>query len=180
MVVGEAQTYYDGDGGGMDNRYNSYDNRKSYETNSYEPTTTPSYGNDNNDNRKSYETNSYEPTTTPSYGMDDNSYQKTYGKDNGYDQSQYKSSSSTSDYKPKYQSYDGKDNYKSSKDSSSKKSVSLNKIKCINTNLNINGNNSGNVSIGNKGAEEGYLGAYSSGDGGYGSEGYKKDKGLHV
>ena len=58
---------------------------------------------------------------------------------------------------------------KSKKDDS--KSVDINKIKCINTNLNINGNNTGNVNVGNKGqisaAEEGYLGANS-----YGSEGY--------
>jgi hypothetical protein len=63
--------------------------------------------------------------------------------------------------------------------------VSVNKLKCINTNININGNNAGNVSIGNKGAaEEGYLGAYSAASSGYGGEGYydghndKKDKGL--
>jgi hypothetical protein len=54
--------------------------------------------------------------------------------------------------------------------------VSVNKLKCINTNININGNNAGNVSIGNKGAaEERYLGAYSSDGGGYGGDdGYSK------
>jgi hypothetical protein len=75
---------------------------------------------------------------------------------------------------PEYQSsyYGGKDNnYKSTKDS-----TSLNKIKCINDNININGENAGDVNIGNKGGiaeEEGYLGSYSSKDGGgYGGAGY--------
>jgi hypothetical protein len=76
------------------------------------------------------------------------------------------------DYKAKYSS--DNNNYKSKE--SSKSVISINKIKCINTNLNINGNNAGNISIGNKG--QGYLGAYSSdggSDGGYGgSEGYSK------
>ncbi|HET8857290.1 MAG TPA: hypothetical protein VFM28_07160 [Nitrososphaeraceae archaeon] len=106
---------------------------------------------------------------------DRKSYDKrSYGNHNGYYESQYQPSYKP-DYKPKYPSYDGKDDRRDkSKDSS--KSVSLNKIKCINTNLNINGNNAGNVSIGNKGGltEEGYLGAYSSA-GGYGSEGYYND-----
>ena len=46
-------------------------------------------------------------------------------------------------------SYD-KDNRDKSKDSSSK-SVSLNKIKCINDNININGGNTGEINAGNKG-----------------------------
>ena len=61
-----------------------------------------------------------------------------------------------------YETSYGKDNniYKSTKDSNSK-SITINKIKCINTNLNINGGNAGDVNIGNKG--QGYLGAYSYG-----------------
>ena len=54
-------------------------------------------------------------------------------------------------------------NYEKSKDIS--KSISVNKIKCINDNININGVNAGNISIDNKG--EGYQGANS-----YSSEGY--------
>jgi hypothetical protein len=84
------------------------------------------------------------------------------------------------DYKPIYPSYE-KDNRDKSKDSS--KSVSINKIKCINNNININGVNSGDINIGNKGgvaAAEGYSG---SGANSYGGEGYydghsKKDKGF--
>ena len=79
-------------------------------------------------------------------------------------------------------------NYKPQKDSNSK-SVSINKLKCINTNININGNNTGDVNIGNKGAaaDGGYVGSgYSSNNGGYdGGEGYydngydnKRDKGF--
>ena len=147
------------------------------DSNSYEPT-TPSYGNDNNDNRKSYKTNSYEPIT-PSYG-NENNYQKTYGKDNIYDKSQYQSYKP--DYKPKYPSYE-KDDRDKSKDSK----FDINKIKCINNNVNINGNNIGDINVGNKGqaayAEEGYLGAYSSGGSGYSGERYydgynKQDKGF--
>ena len=67
-------------------------------------------------------------------------------------------------------SYD-RDNRDKSKDSSSK-SVSINKLKCINTNLNINGENAGNVSIGNKG--QGYLGTNSYGAGYY--DGYGNNK----
>jgi hypothetical protein len=121
------------------------------------------YGMDND--RKSYKTNSYETTT--SYG-NDNNYQKTYGKDDSYDKPQY--SSYKPDYKPQYPSY-GKD--KSNKDSSS---VSINKLNCINNNVNINGNNTGDINIGNKGSSgtgEGYLGVGSYGDEGYG----KQDKG---
>jgi hypothetical protein len=79
----------------------------------------------------------------------DNRYQKSYGKD---------------------------DNRDKSKDI---KSIDINKIKCINTNININGNNAGNISLGNKGAAEGYSGAYSSGSNGYSDKGYsKQDKGF--
>jgi hypothetical protein len=68
-------------------------------------------------------------------------------------------------------------NYKS-KDTN----VNINKIKCINDNININGINSGDVDVCNKGADKGYLGAYSSGGSGYGIgggydgyyDGYKK------
>ncbi len=69
--------------------------------------------------------------------------------------------------------YDGMDNsyYKSQKDSS--KSVLINKLKCLNNNININGNNTGDINIGNKG--QGYLGVSSSDGIGYdGSEGYSK------
>jgi hypothetical protein len=102
--------------------------------------------------------------------------------DNGYE-SQYPSSYKPN-YKPAYPSYGKDDRDKSTKDN---KSVDIKKIKCINTNLNINGNNAGNVSIGNKGGltEEGSVGSYSSGSSGYGYEGYyngynnnKKDKGF--
>ena len=153
---------------GVDNLYNSYKSQNPPEykdNNNYGPEYIPKYTDD-----KKY--NSYEPKT--SYGMDDNNYQKTYGKDNSYDKSQYQSYKP--DYKPQYPSY-GKDK---SKDSS--KSVSINKIKCINNNLNINGNNAGNVSLGNKGAAEegGYLGGYSSGGYNEYHDGYnnKQDKGF--
>ncbi len=43
--------------------------------------------------------------------------------------------------------YGEKDNYKSTKDSS--KNVGINKIKCINDNININGINAGNIKAGN-------------------------------
>jgi hypothetical protein len=64
--------------------------------------------------------NSYEPIA--GYGMDNN-YKKSYGNDN-YESTEYPSYKP--DYKPEYQSYGEKDNYKSSKDSSS---VSINKLK---------------------------------------------------
>ena len=70
-------------------------------------------------------------------------------------------------------------NYKISKDNSKSNTISINKIKCINDNLNINGRNAGDVNLGNKGqAGEGYLGANSySGEGYYNGHG-KKDKGF--
>jgi hypothetical protein len=119
------------------------------------------YGMDNYDNKKSYD-------------------KKPYGNENDYGyESQYQPSYKPN-YKPtEYPSYFGKDNnyYKSQKDSNNKKSITLNKIKCINDNININGNNTGNISIDNNGAaEEGYVGVYSSNGGGYdGSEGYYDD-----
>ena len=56
--------------------------------------------------------------------------------------------------------YGIQDNYKSTKDSSN-----LNKIKCINTNININGVNSGDVNVGNKDqlVQERYLSAKTFG-----------------
>jgi hypothetical protein len=131
----------------MDNRYNSYGPIPEYPDNNYY--------------------NSYESD----YGMDKD--KKTYGTDSY--ESKYPSYKH--DYKPAYPSY-GKDDKrdKSSKDSS--KSVSINKLNCINTNLNINGNNTGDINVGNKGAtEEGYLGAYSSGSGGYGGGEYDSKQG---
>lgn len=117
-----------------------------------------------------YEYNNYGP---PEY--QDNRYHKSYGNDNGYDKSQY-SSSYKPDYKSKYTSYDKKDS-----------STIINKIKCTTNNIVVNGNNTGDVNIGHNDqvptAEEGYLGAYSSG-GGYDSERYnngydnKKNKGF--
>ena len=113
------------------------------------------------------------------YGMDDryDIYEPTeYPSE--YTDNQYNT------YEPR--EYPSDNNYKSEKNSSSK-SVSLNKIKCINNNVNINGNNTGNINLGNKGTaqEGGYSDAYSSGgSGGYGGEGYndgyddKKDKGI--
>ena len=74
------------------------------------------------------------------------------------------------------QPYHGVDNsYEKSKDISSK-SISVNKVKCINDNININGVNSGDVNVGNKGQvatsnAEGNLDAYSSDS----SEGYYYD-----
>src|SRR5215211_314441 len=105
--------------------------------------------------------NRYEPTVKD-YG-NENNYQKTYGKDNN------------NNY------------YKSKKDSSS---VSINKINCINPNVNFNGDNNGNIitfaaspgrTTANAGTDEGELsaGSFSGGnDGGrYYDDGYnKKDK----
>ena len=155
---------------GMDTRHSSYepepeDRDKGYY--SYEPGYPKSsdqiynsYGHEYSPEYKDKEFNSYEPDP--------------YGMDNDYDKKSY-------EHESKYPPYGKDDRYKSTKDSSSKKSVSLNKIKCINNNVNINGNNAGNVSIGNKGqaayAEERYSGAYSSGGNGEGYDnGYKKQK----
>src|SRR5215208_4981216 len=109
----------------------------------------------------------------PYYGMDDRydsyeaepEYPPEYTDNDSYEPTEYPAY--TPDYKPAYSSY-GKDNRDKSKDSSSK-SISINKVKCININSNINGNNTGNVSLGNKG--QGYLGASSSDGSGYDGEG---------
>ena len=158
MITGaaQAQSYYDDD-----RMYNDY--------NSYGPT---DYYRDDKD--KKYD-DSYGPTD---YRMDNNN-RKSYGNDNGYE-SQYQPSLKP-DYKPKYPSYGTDDRRDKSKDSSSK-SVSLNNLNCINTNININGNNTGDINLGNKGADKGYSSAYSSNGGGkgYGNDGYdnKRDKGF--
>jgi hypothetical protein len=103
-------------------------------------------------------------------------YPSSYSQD--YEQPEYPSYQP--DYKPEYPS---DNNYKSEKDSSN--SVSLNKLKCINNNVNINGNNTGDINVGNSGKsatgsgtdDEGYIGAYSSGGNGEGYDnGYKKQK----
>jgi hypothetical protein len=107
-------------------------------------------------------------------GMDDSYGSSNYGNDNsyGYEQSQYQ---------PSYGKDDKRDKSKDIKN------IDINKLKCINTNININGNNTGDINVGNKG--QGSLGAYSSGDSGSGyggsGEGYsdngydkKKDKGF--
>jgi hypothetical protein len=114
--------------------------------------------------------------------MDNNNYEKSYGNNNYYE-SQYPSSYQPS-YKPQYQLYEKGNyhNYKSTtKDSS--KSVSINKLKCINTNININGVNSGDIYVGNKHQVE--SSASSFGNYGERYNGYydvynnnKKDKGF--
>jgi len=111
------------------------------------------------------------------YGMDDkyDSYEPIYPSE--YTDNQYNT------YEPR--EYTSDNNYKSKKDSSN--SVSINKLKCINNNVNINGNNTGDINVGNSGRsasspgtdDEGYLGVGSSGGGNYGEgydNGYKKQK----
>jgi len=144
----QAQPYY----GGMDDRYNSYEP---------EPEYPPQYP------QKEY--NNYEQ---PEYGMD--SYEKPSYRNDYYEQPR-EYPSYKPDYKPEYPSYEKDNNYKS-KDSSSS-SVSLNKLNCINNNVNINGNNNGTINVGNSGksatgsgTDEGYLGVGSLG--GNGEEGY--------
>jgi hypothetical protein len=111
----------------------------------------------------------------PYYGMDRYDDMKSYGMDDSYGPTDYgmdndRKSYDNSYYKSQYSSYDKHDRDKSKKDS--KKSVSINKFNCINTNLNINGNNTGDINVGNKG--QGYLGVSSS-SGGYGDDdGYSK------
>jgi hypothetical protein len=192
----EGQPYYSD---AIKNRYNSYEPTSEYSP-KYEY--LPKYTDRNSPkyeyppkytDRNSYYNNYESSTTSGAYGMENND-RKSYEKNNdNYDvSSEYPSSSyKLNSYKPaEYpSSYGGKDNnnyYKSQKDSSSsKKSVDINKVKCINDNLNIEGENTGNITIGNKG--KGSLGAYSSAGGsGYGgSEGYydngynkKKDKDI--
>jgi hypothetical protein len=70
-----------------------------------------------------------------------------------------------------YSSY-GKENYKSTKDS-----VSKNKIKCINDNININGVNSGDVNVGNKEQVKSLANSFGDGERYYDDEySNKKDK----
>src|SRR5918995_2689976 len=123
--------------------------------------------------------NSYEPE----YEID--SYKKSYINDY-YEQPEYQSYKL--DYKSQYPS-NGQDSdnnyYKSKKDSIS--SVSINKLDCINNNVNINGNNTGDVNVGNSGrlatgsgTDEGYLDVgslYGNGEEGYDNNGYNKQKG---
>jgi hypothetical protein len=157
-----------------DKKYNNFghdyppkytDDRK---YNSYEP----DYGMDND--KKSYKTNSYEPTTT-SYG-NDNNYQKTYGNDNSYDKSQYQSFKL--DYKPQYPSY-GKDKSKDSSSISINKLNCINNNVNINGNNagNVSIGNKGQAPIAEEGYSGAYS---SGGGGVYSSEGYnnKQDKGF--
>jgi hypothetical protein len=109
--------------------------------------------------------NSYNSYESDHYGMDNND-KKSYGNDNSYDKPQYQPSYK-SDYKQKYSSY-GEKYDKSNKDNS--KSVTINKINCINTNININGNNTGDINLGNKG--QGYVGIPQSDAEGYYDNGY--------
>jgi hypothetical protein len=138
------------DYGGMDNRYNTYEPEPRYQIQYAD--------NEYNSYEPSYEKDTYE---TPSYG------------NNNYEPREYPSYKP--DYKPEYPS---DNNYKSKKDSSN--SVSLNKLNCVNNNVNINGNNTGDINVGNKGqapTAEGYIGGYSSGGNGEGYDnGYKKQK----
>ena len=122
--------------------------------------------------------NSYEPEFPPQYAEKKyNSYEQPEYETDRYEKPSYKQDY----YEPKYTSY-GKDNnsYKSKKDS-----VSINKLNCINNNVNINGNNTGDINVGNSGssatgsgADEGYLDIGSSDGYGEGYDnGYKKQKG---
>ena len=129
---------------------------REYRYNSYEP--EPEYSPQYSENV----CNSYEP----SYEI--NAYeipQSSYGNENNYHEPR-EYQSYQKDYKAEYPSYDGKDSYKSKKDSSI---ISINKLNCINNNVNINGNNTGDVNIGKKG--KGYLGtdSYSGYYDGYGN-----------
>jgi hypothetical protein len=152
-----------------------------YEDNRYDPQYPSEYTNNNSYEKKSYRNDNYEPREYPpqyqerEYNNYKPSYEKnsydtppSYGNDN-YQPREY--SSYQQDYKQEYQSYEKDNNYKSKKDDSSK-SASINKIKCINNNVNINGNNTGDINIGNNG--QGYLGASWSGGNGYYDEGYGK------
>jgi hypothetical protein len=103
----------------------------------------------------------------------------SYGNDN-YDPEypRYKP-----DYKQHSNSYEYDDKYKSKKDS-----VSISKINCINNNVNINGNNTGDINVGNSGrtgvsddgTNEGVLAGNEFGnDGERYFDGYeKKDNGI--
>lgn len=139
-----------------------------------------------------YGYNSYEPTEYPPEYADReyNSYEQEYGMHDerkSYENNNYQTREPPSyqpDYKPQYSSYeqDNKYDYKSKKESSS--SVSLNKLNCVNNNVNINGNNTGDINVGNSGksatgsgTDEGYLGVGSLGGNGEGYDnGYNKHK----
>jgi len=107
-----------------------------------------------------------------------------YGNDN-YEPREYPSY--PPDYKPQYSSYEKDNNYKSKKDNGDSISLNINKLKCINNNVNINGNNTGDINVGNSGSSatgsgtnEGYLGVGSlggNGEEGYDNNGYNKQKG---
>src|SRR5215211_8411054 len=169
MVGAQAVPQY-----GMEREYGSYEQ--------------PEYGIDNNNYQKSYGEDSYGPEYKD---KEYNSYELDYGMDN--DRKSYK----TNSYEPTTTSYGNDNSYKESygndnsydKSKDSKKSVSLNKLNCINNNVNINGNNNGTINVGNSGksatgsgTDEGYLGVGSLG--GNGEEEYdngynkQKDKGF--
>jgi hypothetical protein len=139
---------------GIENGYGSYEPEPEYQ----QQYTDREY----NNYPSEYEMDSYE---TPSYG------------NNNYEPREYPSYKP--DYKPEYPS---DNNYKSKKDSSN--SVSLNKLNCVDNNVNINGNNTGDINVGNSGksatgsgTDEGYLGVGSVGGNGEGYDnGYKKQK----
>jgi len=151
---------------GMEDRYDIYGPQyppeyKDKDYNGYEP----DYEMDSYDKKLYRNDYNEQPKEYPSYKQDYNKPEyPQYGKDN---------------------SYKSNDNsYKSKKDSSS--SVSINKLNCINNNVNINGNNAGNISLGNSGSsattspgtDEGYVGVGSVGGNGEGYDnGDNKQKG---
>src|ERR671914_1517877 len=112
----------------MDNGYGSYepeprDNPPQYTEREYTNNYPSEYEIDNY--KKSYRNNNYEqPREYPSYQQDYKEEYPKYVKDN--------------------------DGYKSKKDTSN--SVSINKLNCINNNVNINGNNTGDINFGNSGS----------------------------
>jgi hypothetical protein len=107
------------------------------------------------------------------------SYETSY--QNNYNEQPAEYPSYKEDYKQEYPQY-GKDNNSYKSKDKERGSVSINKVNCINNNVNINGNNTGDINVGNSGRTtsnsgtdgEGYLGGGSSD--GYG-EGYNKQKG---
>ena len=117
---------------GMDTGYNSYE---------------PDYGMDKNYNsyasqypQESKDKNNYGPDYPPKYTDDRkyNSYKPQYYEmDNGYDKKTY-------GYESKYSSY-GKDDISDKSKKESSNSVSIKKLNCINTNVNFNGDNNGNI-----------------------------------
>jgi hypothetical protein len=152
---------------GMDN---SYEPEREYENSySYGPEYQPGYKDrDYNEYEQDYEMDRYET----SYQHDYNEQPKEYPS--------YKE-----DYKQEYPQY-GKDNNSYKSKDKERSSVSINKVNCINNNVNINGNNTGDINVGNSGRlassqgtdGEGYLGVGSSGGNGQEYDnGYKKQKG---